>query len=204
MSFLDYLRQEIEKKQKESKSLIRNDTDKVSSKSKQLDLSQIKQSKESIEQSIKINSSKEKHPKNYLYALKHKLTQSIIKEWITGNPNKKLLSVTEVIVCPYQTWSKLSGMLTKEDIDEESIFYLLRFYGWIGDTVHKKVYSMFNFEYSEIDLKDEANYLRGRFDILDQGNLIDIKSSLNKSDVSPQLALYVHLLRKNGYNVKKL
>lgn len=149
------------------------------------------------------NKQTRQEPINYLLELKYKLIWKIKKQWLTPNPNKKYLAVTEVAGCPMQVWLKLSGNIKEEDLDQSKIFYLLDVYARIGDTVHNYIYKHMKFDHTEKYVKDDKHMIRGKFDIIDKGNLIDLKSSMNKSDCSGQLALYLHLARLNGYEINR-
>ena len=133
--------------------------------------------------------------RDYLQEFRQKQISKLIAQWLNSkNPNKKVFSATEVIECPKQTWYKLKGKITKDMLDLEKFFYLVDVYARMGDTVHNYIYKTLEFQFTEKKIVDEENHISGKYDIYDNGTLIDIKSSLHPYDVSPQLSVYYYLV----------
>ncbi len=148
-----------------------------------------------------INDSIDNKIRNVKEEFKNKLIESTINEWSTI-VKKNHFSVTEVINCPLQVWLRRKGLITRNDIDIDKIFYLLNVYGIMGTSVHNYIYSIIKLNNTEKQLEDKSLNLVGKYDIIENNELIDIKSARKKTDCSKQLSLYLHLLKINGFNIK--
>jgi len=175
--------------------------------SKNLDLQQeekedITQKKNKSSESIQIGNNGNV-PADYKSYFRQKMIRSYIGQYIKGRSEKKYLSVTESIECPLLTWFRLTGRIREEHIQKERIFYLLNVYGIMGTAAHNFVYKMVPFELKEKSLYDNK-YLMGRYDFLNHGIMVDIKTSRNPYDVTPQLGLLYYLANENKLEIKGL
>ena len=134
--------------------------------------------------------------RDYIKELKQKLISRLVSRYINYKPTKQLeyFSATTITQCPKLLWYQYKGKITEDMIDKNKLFYLLDIYAKMGDTVHSYIYKTLEFESTEEYIVDKDNHLSGRYDIYDQGNLIDIKSSQTVTDVSPQLSIYYYLV----------
>lgn len=131
--------------------------------------------------------------RDYINEFKNIMVKKQVSALLNSKTNKRIFSVTEIIKCPKFLWYSYKGKITKDMIDYGKIFHLLNLYGVMGTAAHNFIYKNMKFETIEFKITDKTNHIVGKYDTLDHGHLIDIKSSYEKYDVSPQLSLYYYL-----------
>ncbi len=141
--------------------------------------------------------------RDYKKELENIAVDKVINDWLTFRFRENI-SVTTAIMCPVQMWMRGTGKLTKEHLETDKIFTALPLYSYIGDVVHQYVYDILKIDKSKHETKliDNKEKISGKFDIIDNGVLIDIKTSIRERDNSPQLAMYYHLCKVNNIKIK--
>ena len=119
---------------------------------------------------------------------------------------KDYISVTKLICCPMQNWLVTTERVNVNYIEKDKIFIPLILYGSMGSFLHDKIYQILNLqENTENRLRDDEEKISGKYDILNNKTLIDIKTTVNKyAEYKDQMSLYYHLCNYNNIELDKI